>query len=146
VRGHLVRAVALVRGFEKQGDLPTGNQQFYAAQLITSAERSMETIEATIDRVKKVAASDSLAEAARFLDETGVLLGQVRAGRDADDNGVVDQLLAEGGMAGVAALAEALNAVDIVPAGAAASAAALARAGGASAPVAAATGGFLCRL
>jgi hypothetical protein len=147
VRGHLLRVVERVRGFEEQGALATGEQQFYAEQLITSAERSLETIEATIDRVKKVSASDSLAEAARFLDETGVLLGQVRAGRDADGNGIADQLLAEGGMVGLAAFAVAFNAVDIFPAGTAVGEPLFTVAGIAGSPVAATmSSSFLCRL
>lgn len=145
VRGHLLRVVELVR--QRQGELKTGNQQFYANQLVVSAERSMETVEATIDRVKKVAASDSLTEAAPFLDETGVLLGQVRAGRDGDGNGVVDQLLAEGGMAGMAALAEAINEIDLFLATTAVSEQPGIGAMITVAPVAPVmAGGFLCRL
>lgn len=147
VRGHLVRGIELVRRPGEQGELATGNQRFYADQLSLTAERSIETIEATIDRVKKVSASDSLAEAERFLDETGVLLAQVRAGRDADGNGVVDQLLGEGGMTGAAALAAAVGEVDLFAASAAVSEPLLAGARSAGEPVAAVTfGGFLCQL
>lgn len=147
VRGHLLRMVELVGRREDQGALKTGNQQFYANQLILTVERGLDTVVATIDRVKKVTASDSLAEAARFLDETGVLLGQVRAGRDADGNGVVDQLVAEGGMVGVAALAEAVDEVDIFSTATAVSRPSLAGAVVVDAPVTPATfSGFLCQL
>lgn len=73
-----------------------------------------------MDRAKKVTSSDTLAEASTFIEETGILLGQVRSGRDSDGNGVADLLQGEGGLVGVADLAIAIDEVDIFPAGTAA--------------------------
>jgi eukaryotic-like serine/threonine-protein kinase len=119
-RGHLLRVVDQVTALQESGDLGEGNRRFYSDQLMRAAALTKLTIEATMDRAKKVTSSDTLAEASTFIEETGILLGQVRSGRDSDGNGVADLLQGEGGLVGVAALAVAVDEVDIFPVGTAA--------------------------
>jgi hypothetical protein len=109
VRGYLGQAAELAQS----ATLTTGNQQFHAAQIIAFGEGSLAQVEASINEAKRVAATDSAAEAQPIADTLVVILQQLLNGDDADGNGVVDPLRGEGSIAQAAAAAEALYEINI---------------------------------
>lgn len=112
VRGYLLALITEMERLQETGSL-TGNQQFYAGQVIATSTAGLDATEAAIQQALKVLASDTPDEARPFLDATAGLLGEVLNGSDVDGNGVIDPLTAEGGLVGASDAALALNEINI---------------------------------
>ncbi len=114
VRGYLQTTIAVIEQMDARTEL-SGNQHFYARQIIATSESRLATIEAAIEQVLKVFASDNIEEAGPFLAEFDRLLTTLLEGVDTDENGIVDPLAGEGGILTLEDMALALNEVAIVP-------------------------------
>jgi serine/threonine-protein kinase len=114
VRGYLQTTIAVMEQMDARTEL-SGNQHFYARQIITTSESRLATIEAAIEQALKVFASDNIEEAGPFLAEFDRLLTTLLDGVDTDENGIVDPLTGEGGILMLEDMALALNEVAIVP-------------------------------
>jgi hypothetical protein len=107
----------LINGVVALGDLTdvTNNQQFYADRLITTGQTGMDAVAQVIEQAQRLLASDTVAEAQPFLEEMAAALNRVLTGADLDNNGVIDPLLGEGGLADAVNMTLAIHEVSIFP-------------------------------
>jgi hypothetical protein len=114
VRGYLLNLISEMETLQETADL-TGDQQFHAERISTTATNRLDTIEAAIEQARRGIASDTIAEAQPVITESERLLTELLTGSDLDNNGVIDPLLAEGGITQAQALTLMLNDVHIFP-------------------------------